>query len=562
MPVPYLSRSRHVSPLRDWRRCRRGQRCLALAMLGTVLLAGHVACAQNLIADPAKVAIPTFTEETASSGLASVYTGEWQYMVGGGVATFDCNGDGFPDVFLAGGASPAKFYRNASARGGALKFIAETSGLELDKVTGAYPLDVDGDGIMDLVLLRVGENVVMRGLGNCKFERANERWSFDGGDGWSTAFSATWEKGANWPTLAVGNYIDRSKETDPWGSCTDNWLHRPLGIERKFAPAVVLKPSFCALSMLFTDWSRTGARDLRVSNDREYYDGGQEQLWHVQPGKPPALYTEAEGWKPVRIWGMGIAEYDVNGDGFPDYALTSMADNRLQTLASIAVGGVPKPVFKDMAFDRGVTAHRPYQGTDLRPSTGWHAQFADVNNDGFADLFIAKGNVDKMPDFANADPNNLLLQLKDGTFREAGGLAGVDSTKTSRGAAVVDFNLDGKLDLLVSNRRELAQIWRNTSTNAGHWIEIAVHQDGPNRDAVGGWLEVKRGGQVMQRELTVGGGHASGQNGWWHFGLGEEGKADVRVLWPDGKAGAWEGLAGDTFYVVERGSPARLWVPH
>ncbi len=173
------------------------------------------------------VAVPSFVEETASAGIDSVYTGEWEYMVGGGAATFDCNGDGFADMLLAGGTSPAKFYRNASSKGGALKFEAEASGLELDAVNGVYPLDVDSDGNTDLVLLRVGENVVMRGLGNCRFERANEAWGFDGGDAWSTAFAATWEKGAAWPTLAIGNYINRLEETSPWGSCTDNWLHRP-----------------------------------------------------------------------------------------------------------------------------------------------------------------------------------------------------------------------------------------------------------------------------------------------------------------------------------------------
>src|SRR3954453_22605763 len=96
--------------------------------------------------------IPTFVEETATSGIDSSYDGEWEYMVGGGAATFDCNGDGFEDLLLAGGTSPAKFYRNASARGGALHFQAQTSGLELDKLTGAYPLDVDSDGITDIVL--------------------------------------------------------------------------------------------------------------------------------------------------------------------------------------------------------------------------------------------------------------------------------------------------------------------------------------------------------------------------------------------------------------------------
>ena len=67
---------------------------------------------------------------------------------------------------------------------------------DLTAVTGAYPLDIDGDGHSDLVVLRVGEDVVLRGLGDCRFERANESLGIDGGDTWTAAFSATWE-GAN-----------------------------------------------------------------------------------------------------------------------------------------------------------------------------------------------------------------------------------------------------------------------------------------------------------------------------------------------------------------------------
>ena len=64
-------------------------------------------------------------------------------------------------------------------------------------------------------------------------------------------------------------------------------------------------------------------------------------------------------------------------------------------------------------------------GDDLKPSTAWHAQFEDVNNDGRPDLFVAKGNVDRMPDFAQKDPNNLLLQKPDASFTEVGDVAGV-----------------------------------------------------------------------------------------------------------------------------------------
>lgn len=534
--------------------------------LGLAALAwGSAALAMPALSETS-ITVPRFTEETQSAGIDSVYAGDWEYMVGGGVAAFDCSGDGFPDLLLSGGSAPAKFYRNTSAWGGPLHFTLQKSGLELDKVIGTYPIDIDGDGITDLVLLRVGENVVMRGLGDCRFERANEAWGFAGGDAWSAAFAATWEKGADWPTFAVGNYIDRAKEMEPWGSCTDNWLHRPLVADgksqRKFASPVALKPSYCALSMLFTDWNRSGTPALRVSNDREYYEGGQEQLWRIDPGKPASLYSEADGWKLLRIWGMGIASRDLDGDGFPDYFLTSMADNKLQMLAKPPQGAEARPDYKDVAYAKGVTAHRPYFGGDLRPSTAWHAQFEDVNNDGMDDLFIAKGNVASMPDFAARDPNNLLLQGPDGKFREMGVAAGIASFAVARGAAVVDLNLDGLVDLVVVNRWQTAQLWRNTTPETGHWIAIKLAQAGANRDAIGAWIEVRcDGAAVMRREITIGGGHAGGELGWWHFGLGEGAQAEMRIIWPDGTSGDWEKVAGDAFYIVERGKPARPWSP-
>ncbi len=504
-------------------------------------------------------AVPLFTEDTASSGIASTFSGDWEFTVGGGAAVFDCNDDGYPDVLLAGGTSLSTFYRNTSTRGGALRFVAQKSGLEFERVTGAYPIDIDSDGKQDIVLLRSGENLVMHGEGGCKFTRANEAWNFDGGDAWTNAFAATWEKGQTWPTLAIGNYVDRKEEISPWGSCTDNWLHRPAADgSAKFAAPLALKPSYCALSMLFTDWNRSGTPALRISNDREYYEGGQEQLWKMPPGGAPSLYTEAEGWKYLRIWGMGVDSYDIDGDGYPDYYMTSMADNKLQTLEM--PGPDARPSYKDIAYPRGLTAHRPYEGTDLRPSTGWHTQFEDVNNDGYADIFIAKGNVAEMPDFAAKDPNNLLLQQPDGKFVEAGHLARVDSTMTARGGAVVDFNLDGLLDILVVNRWSPAQIWRNTGP-CGHWIEVKPQQDGPNRDAANAWLEVKLGDRVLRRELMIGGGHASGRAGFRHFGLGAAASADVRVLWPDGTAGGWQTLKADQFYFLPRGKDALAWQP-
>ncbi|MGQ0567417.1 MAG: CRTAC1 family protein [Gemmobacter sp.] len=510
------------------------------------------ALAEDGAADPL---VPVFTEVSVAAGVTHSFAGEVEYMVGGGVAVTDCNGDGFEDMVIAGGSAPAATFVNRSVSGGPLVFERVTSGAELDAVLGVYPLDVDSDGVRDIVLLRWGENVVMRGRGDCTFTRANEDWGFDGGDAWSAAMAATWERGQTWPTIAIGNYIDRKEEAFPWGSCTPNWLHRPG--TGGFAPPVDLTPSHCALSMLFTDWNRSGTPALRVSNDREYYKGGQEQMWRIDPGQPPALYGEAEGWKRLRIWGMGIASHDVTNDGYPDYFLTSMADNKLQVLKP--QDGAPKADFVDVAFARGATAHRPHTGDDLRPSTAWHAQFDDVNNDGLADLYVVKGNVAKMPDFAAADPNNLLLQRGDGTFIEASVQAGVASTRTGRGGALADFNLDGRLDMVAVNRWDGVELWQNDGP-AGASFALMLAQPGANRDAIGAWVEVRTGDAVQRREITVGGGHAGGQLGWRHFGLDTADRAEVRVIWPDGTEGAWYPVAAGTRIIVSPGAVPEDWV--
>ncbi|MER3553607.1 MAG: hypothetical protein C4331_04455 [Meiothermus sp.] len=516
---------------------------LLVRVVGLLAIVGGLALAQ---------AVPNFVEETESSGINSRFEGD--YVVGGGIAAFDCNDDGLPDLLLSGGDNKAKFYRNASTIGGALRFQEETSGLELSQVMGAYPIDIDGDGITDLVLLRSGEDVVMRGLGGCRFQRANEAWGFKGSPDWSIAFSATWERGQSWPTLAVGTYYQHGSAF-PWGSCTDNLLYRPSGTGKGFAVPTPLKPSYCALSMLFSDWNRSGTPSLRVSNDREYYRGGEEQLWQVNPGQVPRLYGDADGWKRLQIWGMGIASYDLTGSGYPVYFLTSMGDNKMQALQDGAKG----PVFKDIAFVRGATAHRPYTGGDVHMSTAWHAQFEDVNNDGLIDLFIAKGNVGFMKDAAAKDPNNLLLGQPDGSFVEVGDKAGLASFLRGRGAQVVDLNGDGLLDVVVVNRMDKAQIWRNVGAgNAanpkamGHWLGVRLQQPGANRDAVGAWAEVGLEGRVLRRELTVGGGHASGGLGFIHFGLGGAAEAKIRVLWPDGQWSDWQAVKTDQYVLLVR----------
>ncbi len=537
-------------------------------------VAGLLSCAAAVLVSTAAIAIdsPSFVDEAADAGVDVAYTGGWEHFVGGGVAVFDCDADGFPDLYFAGGADPAKLYRNAGHRGGPLRFaeIAD-SPLSLTAVSGAYPLDIDSDGLLDLAVLRVGENLLFRGLGGCRFEPANTLWAFDGGTDWSTAFSAVWEPGADWPTLAIGNYVDRAREGAPFGTCHDNYILRPA--EGGFAPAMPLRPGHCSLSILFSDWNRDGVPDLRISNDRQYYRGGQEQLWQIAEGRV-SEYGPQDGWRPLKIWGMGIASHDLTRDGYPEYFLTSMADNKLQTLAARSAGarfGALQPAYEDIAYGLGATVHRPYVDGEIKPSTAWHAEFDDLNNDGFIDLFIAKGNVEGMVDFAARDPNNLLLGQADGAFREAAPEAGIVTFERARGAAVADLNLDGLLDIVVVNREQNAELWRSLGAGPaedggarpmGGWSMLRLVQPGPNPHGVGAWVEVRTGAHVQRREIIVGGGHAGGEAGWIHFGVGTSERVEVRVQWPDGTWGPWLRGFSNQFMVIERGRERPLyWQP-
>ena len=553
------------------------------SVLGGVLLivvaAGLLAVAAGVLVPSTPVAgpAPHFMDETVAAGVAFTYDGPFEFATGAGVAVLDCDEDGRPDVYLAGGANPAALYRNASAPS-ALHFerVADPA-TDLTGVNGAYPIDLDSDGHPDLVVLRSGENVVLRGLGDCRFERADEGWGIASGNESTQAFAATWEPDQSWPTLAFGNYVDFTSH-DPGTWCQANELVRPrppirpppIGsdppLRLPYSPPIPLRPSWCTLSMLFSDWDGSGRRDLRVSNDLHYYPAatGEEQLWKIEPGNPPHLYTAAEGWNRVQIQGMGIASYDLDGDGLPEVYLTSQSANKLQTLGA----GPSKPTYVDIGLKHGVNVAHPFAGDVNLPSTAWHPEFADINDDGWIDLFVSKGNVTSQPDFAIRDPSNLLLGQPDGTFREAAELAGIVDFERGRGAALVDLDLDGRLDLVESFYGAPVRVWRNegpadaTAAASAHWLALRVAQPAPNVDAIGAWLEVRSGARTWRRELVVGGGHAGGQLGWVHLGLGPATSVEVRVTWPDGEVGPWQPVAVDAFAIVSRSAgTVQPWTP-
>ncbi|WP_293452307.1 CRTAC1 family protein [Planktotalea sp.] len=485
----------------------------------------------RLLAIFASFAAHTATAEPKFQDLSAnlpthIYAGGWEHFVGGGLAVFDCNADGLPDVFAAGGENPALMMHNE----GEFKFTTVNIA-PLTGVTGAYPIDLDGDGFKDLFVLRVGANRVLKGGPDCRFSDATEAMGIPTDDKWSTAFTAWWEGGETRPTLAIGNYVDRSDSDGPFEACDTNSILRPTA---NGYTETILSPGFCPLSILAANDAR-GRPALRLSNDRHYYvSGGYEQMWDI---KERRFLGDGDGWKNVALWGMGIASRDLNGDGLDEVMLTSMGDQVLQFARSDGT-------YVAAPYAIGTYAQRPHVGDEGRPSTGWHAEFGDVNNDGRADLFIAKGNVDQMPTMAERDPNNLLVQNADGTFSEAAHTAGIATFERSRGGALADFDLDGKLDLIVSNRRAALELYRNVTEDVGKAVFVTLQQSGGNRDAIGATITLDAGDITQMVQTTIGGGHAGGSLTPHHFGIGDATEAKITVKWPDGTASSSQISAG------------------
>ncbi len=246
-------------------------------------------------------AAPVFQNDTSTAGIDHAYAGEFEFFVGGGVAAFDCDDDRLPDLFFAGGTDPAALYRNESPIGGALRFEHVVSEItDLTQVTGAYPIDIDSDGLMDLAVLRRGANVMLRGVGDCRFEDANASLGLDGGDDWTAAFSATWEGTDTLPTLAFGNYLVPDSDT-----CADSELVRPAPEGDSYAAAGRTEPRVLHAVCAFQRLEPVGtARPAHVE---------RPPLLHRRRG---AAVADRAGRGSAPLHGSGRLEADADlGDG-------------------------------------------------------------------------------------------------------------------------------------------------------------------------------------------------------------------------------------------------------
>ena len=153
--------------------------------------------------------------------------------------------------------------------------------------------------------------------------------------------------------------------------------------------------------------------------------------------------------------------------------------------------------------------------------------------------------------------NCLFRNDGDGTFTEVGWVNDADRVEDGRGLAIFDYDRDGRLDLVLRNYRQPAELLRNQGPPR-HWIEVKLVGTGSNRDAVGAHLRLRTPAGWQTREVHAGSAYLSGQSLVQHFGLGDAARVEaLEIAWPSGQRTTLAGLDADRRYVIVEGPEAR-----
>jgi len=485
----------------------------------------------------------------------------------GGLAVFDYDGDGRPDIFFTNGAALPSLNKQTPAdwnrlyhNDGNFHFsdVTENAGVRgVGYTTGAAAGDFDNDGHEDLFVAGVQRNQLLRNRGDGTFEDVTAKAGIANYT-WSVA--AGWFDFDNdgWLDLFIVNYVDWTPETNKY--CGDrardlrvychpkhyrglaNALYRNRHdgtFEDVTAKSGIGAQVGKGMSVAFADYDGDGFSDIFVTNDAVpdflFHNRGNGTFEEV--GLLAGVAVPAHG-RPVSS--MGTDFRDVDNDGWPDIVLT-------------ALNGETFPFFKN---DGGKFFHDATYPSGLGAASvrmaGWGAAFVDLDNDGFKDLVTANSHAnDRIEEFESSSyrQTNGLFRNDAGHFTDVAALAGPDFAvaRANRGVGVGDFDGDGRLDLVFTVLGDGVQLLRNVSDAGRHWITLRLVGRASSRDGI--LARVKVGSQVDQMTTAV--GYASSSNYGVHFGLGAAKTIErVEISWPSGKKQVLENVAADQVLTV------------
>ena len=494
----------------------------------------------------------------------------------GGVAVFDYNNDGHLDIFFANGAdirtlkktSPKYFNRLFENDGqGNFKDVTEKANLQGAGFSNGIAIgDYDNDGFKDIFIGGVHGNQLYHNNGDGTFSDVTARAGLHKPD---PQYGPLWSVGGAWLDvnndglldLFVVNYMAWDIATEKpcdirpgvrdychprlYGPTPNQlFLNNGDGTFRDIsAESGIRAHPGKGMGAGVADFDLDGLVDLFVTNDKMFnsffHNKGGGKFEEIAFDAGVALNQNG-----IFISGMGVACKDLDNDGLPDIEFVALENETFPLFRNLG-----KNSFADVTDSSGMSQLST-------PMAGYSPNVADFDNDGWKDLFVSRGNVEAVP------RGGLEIDQNNTVFRNLGGLklaaltaeAGFTAQPPSRhrGAAVGDFNGDGRLDLVVSALSAPAEIWINDSPGQNHWLALELEGTKSNRDGIGARIKVKAGGAAQYDQVVFAAGYASSSAGPTHFGLGSNAKAElIEIRWPSGITQQLQDVSADRLLKIK-----------
>jgi enediyne biosynthesis protein E4 len=501
---------------------------------------------------------------------------------GSGVAIFDYDRDGWPDIFLVNGtnydfesgrSNPPTSHLYHNNHDGTFTDVTKAAGLTATGWgQGVCVGDYDNDGYDDLYITYYGKNRLYHNERNGTFKEVAEQAGVAGsGKDWGTGCAFVDYDRDGKLDLVVANYVAFDLKTIPkpgqgvmciWKGTpvmcgprglpgSKNILYHNLGngkFENVSAASGIEKTNghYC-LSVSTLDYDDDGWPDIYVACDSTpsilYRNNKNGTFTDVAP-VAGAAYDE-DGREQA---GMGSAIADYNGYGRPDIFKTNFSDDVSSLYRNDGNGD-----FTDTIFSAGLGLNTQY--------LGWGVAFVDVDNDGWPDVLIANGHVYPEVDTAHLgsnykEPRLFYWNEGNGKFKDLSKEAGPGCAEpaSSRGLAVGDLWNDGRMSAVVNNIDSKPMLLVNRAANNNHWIGIALQGTVSNRDAIGAKVTVAAAGRKYVQEVRSGSSYISNNDMRLHFGLGSSEKVDaIEVRWPNGVSEGFPGESADRFVTLVEG---------
>jgi len=539
-------------------------------------------------ADAVQKKIAYFVDEAGKAGLNARNTfggvDTKKFIIettGTGVAIFDYDNDGWPDIFVVNGTTldplPGKeqptnhLYHNN--HNGTFTDVTKKAGLvHTGWGQGVCIGDYDNDQHEDLFVTYYGKNVLYHNNGNRTFSDVSEKTGVAGNGVWSTGCSFVDYDRDGKLDLFVATYVDFDVKKAPgpgerascmwkgvpvmcgprglpWGK---NMLYHQKGdgtFEDVTTKANIDRTNgHYGFSVSTFDFDDDGWPDIYVACDSTpsiLYHNNHDGTFTDVAVVAGAAFNE-DGKEQA---GMGSTIGDYNGDGRLDIFKTNFSDDTATLYRNNGDG-----TFDDVTFAAGLGLYTKY--------LGWGTMFLDLDNDGWPDLLLVNGHVYPEVDKQHLgsdyqEPRILYHNRGNGTFEDISANAGpgITTARSGRGLAVGDLWNDGRMSAVISNMNAPVSLLVNQVRSRNHWIAIRTAGTKSNRDGIGAKIRIKAGDRIMVDEVRSGSSYDSNNDMRAHFGLGGKEHVEwVEIRWPSGLTERFSNVRVDAVETLKEGT--------